>query len=79
MTLLAVHTADGVDEADVLRLAGALEHAYEHPIAHAVAKGAEAKAGRTRGGKRRGDFSRPECTSRCMRDAIRGCSGRTRR
>ncbi|WP_405763937.1 heavy metal translocating P-type ATPase [Actinacidiphila glaucinigra] len=45
MTLLAVHTADGVDEADVLRLAGALEHASEHPIAQAVAKGAEAKVG----------------------------------
>ncbi|WP_431951434.1 heavy metal translocating P-type ATPase [Actinacidiphila sp. bgisy167] len=45
MTLLAVHTADGVDEADVLRLAGALEHASEHPIARAVAKGAEAKVG----------------------------------
>jgi Cu+-exporting ATPase len=45
MTLLAVHTTDGVDEADVLRLAGALEHASEHPIAQAVAKGAQAKVG----------------------------------
>ncbi|MFF5498405.1 heavy metal translocating P-type ATPase [Streptomyces aquilus] len=45
MTLLAVHTADGADEAEVLRLAGALEHASEHPIARAVADGALAKLG----------------------------------
>ncbi|MEW1631901.1 HAD-IC family P-type ATPase, partial [Streptomyces sp. NPDC089173] len=40
MTLLAVHTADGTDENDLLRLAGALEHSSEHPIAQAVAAGA---------------------------------------
>ncbi|WP_329048388.1 heavy metal translocating P-type ATPase [Streptomyces violaceus] len=45
MTLLAVHTADGTDEADVLRLAGALEYASEHPIAQAVASGAAARIG----------------------------------
>ncbi|MFF3347021.1 heavy metal translocating P-type ATPase [Streptomyces sp. NPDC002779] len=45
MTLLAVHTADGSDEAEVLRLAGALEHASEHPIARAVADGALEKLG----------------------------------
>ncbi|SPF05569.1 heavy metal translocating P-type ATPase [Streptomyces sp. MA5143a] len=45
MTLLSVHTADGTDEADVLRLAGALEHASEHPIARAVADGALEKLG----------------------------------
>ncbi|MET9574291.1 heavy metal translocating P-type ATPase [Streptomyces massasporeus] len=45
MTLLAVHTAEGTDEADVLRLAGALEHPSEHPIARAVADGALAKLG----------------------------------
>ncbi|MEV8527543.1 heavy metal translocating P-type ATPase [Streptomyces sp. NPDC052000] len=45
MTLLAVHTADGTDESEVLRLAGALEHASEHPIARAVADGAAAKVG----------------------------------
>jgi Cu+-exporting ATPase len=39
-TLLAVHTADGTDEAEVLRLAGALEHASEHPVARAVADAA---------------------------------------
>ncbi|MDO0930927.1 heavy metal translocating P-type ATPase [Streptomyces sp. DG2A-72] len=45
MTLLAVHTADGGDESEVLRLAGALEHASEHPIARAVADGALEKLG----------------------------------
>ncbi|MFE7127570.1 heavy metal translocating P-type ATPase [Streptomyces sp. NPDC057617] len=40
MTLLAVHTAAGTDETEALRLAGALEHASEHPIARAVATGA---------------------------------------
>ncbi|MEV8432449.1 heavy metal translocating P-type ATPase [Streptomyces sp. HUAS 31] len=45
MTLLAVHTADHTDEAEVLRLAGALEHASEHPIARAVADGALEKLG----------------------------------
>ncbi|MGW2818883.1 heavy metal translocating P-type ATPase [Streptomyces sp. NPDC001415] len=45
MTLIAVHTADGTDEAEVLRLAGALEHSSEHPIARAVADGAAAKVG----------------------------------
>ncbi|AZM63704.1 MULTISPECIES: heavy metal translocating P-type ATPase [unclassified Streptomyces] len=43
MTLLAVHTTE--DEAEVLRLAGALEHASEHPIARAVADGAREKLG----------------------------------
>ncbi|MER7481205.1 heavy metal translocating P-type ATPase [Streptomyces sp. NPDC126510] len=45
MTLLAVHTAEGADEAEVLRLAGALEHSSEHPIARAVADGALEKLG----------------------------------
>ncbi|MCX5200455.1 heavy metal translocating P-type ATPase [Streptomyces sp. NBC_00237] len=46
MTLLSVHTAPGVDEAEVLRLAGALENASEHPIAQAVATGAVEKVGK---------------------------------
>ncbi|MCX3290235.1 heavy metal translocating P-type ATPase [Streptomyces sp. NEAU-H22] len=45
MTLLAVHTSEGTDEADVLRLAGALEHSSEHPVARAVADGALEKLG----------------------------------
>ncbi|MFI5806475.1 heavy metal translocating P-type ATPase [Streptomyces sp. NPDC051561] len=46
MTLLSVHPADGVEESEVLRLAGALENASEHPIAQAVAAGAVAKTGK---------------------------------
>ncbi|MGW2127645.1 heavy metal translocating P-type ATPase [Streptomyces coelicoflavus] len=45
MTLLAVHTAEGTEETEVLRLAGALEHASEHPIARAVATGAAERIG----------------------------------
>ncbi|WP_420087673.1 heavy metal translocating P-type ATPase [Nocardiopsis composta] len=45
MALAEVHVADGEDEAEVLRLAGALEHASEHPIARAIAKGAAERAG----------------------------------
>ncbi|NKZ04920.1 heavy metal translocating P-type ATPase [Actinomadura latina] len=45
MALVDVITADGVAEADVLRLAGALENASEHPIAQAIAKGALERAG----------------------------------
>ncbi|MFJ7274162.1 heavy metal translocating P-type ATPase [Kitasatospora sp. NPDC098663] len=45
MTLLAVHTAEGVDETEALRLAGALEHASEHPIAAAIATAAAERTG----------------------------------
>ncbi|MGW3352741.1 heavy metal translocating P-type ATPase [Nonomuraea rubra] len=45
MTLTAVHVAEGESEEEVLRLAGALEHASEHPIAQAIAKGAAARVG----------------------------------
>ncbi|MFD6277120.1 heavy metal translocating P-type ATPase [Streptomyces sp. NPDC060209] len=45
MTLLKVHTAGSTDEAEVLLLAGALEHSSEHPIARAVAEGAAGKVG----------------------------------
>ncbi|WP_440107015.1 heavy metal translocating P-type ATPase [Streptosporangium sp. H16] len=45
MTLVGVHLADGEDETQVLRLAGALEHASEHPIAQAIARGAAERVG----------------------------------
>ncbi|MFI7013442.1 heavy metal translocating P-type ATPase [Streptomyces sp. NPDC050164] len=41
MTLQEVHVAEGADEKEVLRLAGAVEHASEHPVARAIALGAE--------------------------------------
>ncbi|MFJ6697162.1 heavy metal translocating P-type ATPase [Streptomyces sp. NPDC091272] len=47
MTLLSVHTAPGVQENEVLRLAGALENSSEHPIARAVAAGAVERVERT--------------------------------
>ncbi|MGW5572992.1 heavy metal translocating P-type ATPase [Nocardia thailandica] len=45
MTLLDVIPAEGEDPATVLELAGALEHSSEHPIAQAIAKGAQDKVG----------------------------------
>ncbi|MEV7459314.1 heavy metal translocating P-type ATPase [Streptomyces rubiginosohelvolus] len=40
MTLQTTHTTDTTTETEVLRIAGALENASEHPIAHAVATAA---------------------------------------
>lgn len=45
MTLQEIHLAEGADEKEVLRLAGAVEHASEHPVARAIALGAEESAG----------------------------------
>jgi len=45
MTLQEVYVAQDADEKQVLRLAGALEHASEHPVARAVAVGAEERVG----------------------------------
>src|SRR5699024_12287047 len=43
--LVSTTVADGEDEARVLRLAGAVEDASEHPIARAIAAGAREQAG----------------------------------
>ena len=45
MGLLAVHPATGADEETVLRLAGALENASEHPIAAAITNAAREQVG----------------------------------
>jgi Cu+-exporting ATPase len=45
MSLVDVVLADGEERAQVLRLAGALEHASEHPIARAVANAAAGEVG----------------------------------
>ncbi|MGC9538188.1 heavy metal translocating P-type ATPase [Streptomyces sp. UG1] len=46
MALQRVYAAEGADEEQVLRLAGAVEHASEHPVARAVAAGSEERVGR---------------------------------
>lgn len=45
MTLVGVIAEEGADRIELLRLAGALENASEHPIAQAIAKGAGEEAG----------------------------------
>ncbi|SCD86435.1 Cu+-exporting ATPase [Streptomyces sp. TverLS-915] len=45
MALRTVVAAGDTDEKDVLRLAGAVEHASEHPVARALAEGAEERLG----------------------------------
>jgi Cu+-exporting ATPase len=45
MALVDVHTAAGIEADEVLRLAGALENASEHPIAQAIARGARDRVG----------------------------------
>ncbi|WP_121716203.1 heavy metal translocating P-type ATPase [Streptomyces sp. E5N91] len=45
MNLHEVYAAEGTDEEELLRLAGAVEHASEHPVARAIAAGAEARLG----------------------------------
>ncbi|MCM3658279.1 heavy metal translocating P-type ATPase [Agromyces mediolanus] len=45
MTLVDVVTEPGVDRAELLRFAGALEDASEHPIAQAIAKAATQEVG----------------------------------
>ncbi|USI93076.1 heavy metal translocating P-type ATPase [Rhodococcus pyridinivorans] len=45
MTLIDTIIADGENERELLRLAGALENASEHPIAQAIAQGAAAQVG----------------------------------
>jgi Cu+-exporting ATPase len=45
MSLVDVVSAEGVERQDALRLAGALEHASEHPVARAIAKAAEQDGG----------------------------------
>jgi Cu+-exporting ATPase len=46
VSLLAVEPADGVDPEEALRVAGAVEHAAEHPIARAIVEAARARLGR---------------------------------
>ena len=45
MALVDIAVAEGVDRAEILRVAGALEDASEHPIAQAIARDARAEAG----------------------------------
>ncbi|MFB7371599.1 heavy metal translocating P-type ATPase [Streptomyces sp. NPDC056222] len=50
MRLQKAYAYEGEDEAELLRLAGALEHASEHPVAQAVAAGAAERLGHSAAG-----------------------------
>ncbi|MEQ8143751.1 heavy metal translocating P-type ATPase [Streptomyces sp. OP7] len=52
MSLRTAYAAEGTDERELLRLAGALEHASEHPVARAIAAGAEERVGTLPGAER---------------------------
>ena len=45
MSLVGTSVAEGVDEAEALRLVGAVEHASEHPVAQALARAAAERSG----------------------------------
>ncbi|MBN6753066.1 copper-translocating P-type ATPase [Kocuria palustris] len=45
MTLKSAYAADGTDEQELLRIAGALEDSSEHPIARAITRGARERVG----------------------------------
>ena len=76
MSLVDVVLADGVERAEVLRLAGALEDASEHPIARAIADGRARRARRRCRPSRasptaRGSASRASSTATACRSAGR--------
>ena len=68
MTLHEVYAVAGTDEKEVLRFAGAVEHASEHPVARAIALGAEERAGRLPGVER---FE--NVPGRGVRGRVEGC------
>ena len=59
MALQDVVAADGEDADDVLRTAGAVEHASEHPVARAVAAAAQERFGAARRGRGLHQHRRP--------------------
>ena len=75
MSLVDVVLADGVERADVLRLAGALEDASEHPIARAIAAAARSEGGaaarRVASPTARASASRASSTATACRSAAR--------
>ena len=61
MTLTDVVAAPGVDEVELLRLAGAVESASEHPIAAAITAGARPRLARLLVQRRPRRWHRPPC------------------
>ncbi|MFG3511678.1 heavy metal translocating P-type ATPase [Streptomyces bobili] len=76
MTLQEVYAADGTDEKLLLRLAGALEHASEHPVARAIAAGAEMEVPPLEQGDLRGPAGRLPSAEHFENVPGRGVRGR---
>ncbi|MDX3573561.1 heavy metal translocating P-type ATPase, partial [Streptomyces sp. ID05-47C] len=76
MTLQEVYAADGTDEKLLLRLAGALEHASEHPVARAIAAGAEMEVSPLEQGDLRGPAGRLPSAEHFENVPGRGVRGR---
>ncbi|MFD5251542.1 heavy metal translocating P-type ATPase [Streptomyces bobili] len=76
MTLQEVYAADGTDEKLLLRLAGALEHASEHPVARAIAAGAEMEVPALEQGGLRGPAGRLPSAEHFENVPGRGVRGR---
>ncbi|MEV5488765.1 heavy metal translocating P-type ATPase [Streptomyces bobili] len=76
MTLQEVYAADGTDEKLLLRLAGALEHASEHPVARAIAAGAEREVSPLEQGDLRGRAGRLPSAEHFENVPGRGVRGR---
>ena len=92
MSLVDVHPADGEDSAQVLRLAGALEDASEHPVARAIAAASRGRSDRplpahrgvrqrrgTRGPRHRRWPRRPRRAAEAARGLVGGDAGGPRR
>ncbi|MCX5524211.1 heavy metal translocating P-type ATPase [Streptomyces bobili] len=76
MTLQEVYAADSTDEKLLLRLAGALEHASEHPVARAIAAGAEREVSPLEQGDLRGPAGRLPSAEHFENVPGRGVRGR---
>ncbi|MFF8321138.1 heavy metal translocating P-type ATPase [Streptomyces bobili] len=76
MTLQEVYAAEGTDEKLLLRLAGAVEHASEHPVARAIAAGAEMEVPALEQGGLRGPAGRLPSAEHFENVPGRGVRGR---
>ena len=73
--LVAIETAEGHKELELLRLAASLERDSEHPLANAVVSGAERAACDSQVSKTSGQFPAKACAAGLMDEQWRWKSG----